>query len=111
MADLPVEGAERVIGATQFINGVVMQPYLGPEDAGVPGITDLTGAFSPSRLLGIAAPLPASYAEIPADVVDVIPPYGNNGCSAIGVVPEDQHFGITTTLPPHFNPRPSTNPG
>jgi phospholipase C len=111
LADLPDEGAARTIGATQFINGVIMQPYLGPEDAGVPDITDLTGAFSPSRLLGLAPVLPASYAEIPAAVVDTIPPYGNNGCTAIGVVPEDQHFGITTKLPPHFNPRPSTNPG
>jgi phospholipase C len=111
LADLPDEGAARVIGATQFINGVVMQPYLGPEDAGVPDISDLTSAFSPSRLLGVAPVLPASYAEIPASVVDTIPPYGNNGCQAIGVIPEDQHFNITTKLPPHFNPRPSTNPG
>ena len=112
LADLPDEGSARIIGATafQFLYGLPDQPYLGPEDAGVPDISDLTAGFSPARLLGIAPPLPASYAQTPDNVVNTVPPYGNNGCQAIGVVPEDQHFGITTKLPPHFNPRPLTNP-
>jgi phospholipase C len=109
LGSLPDESSSRVIGSMSYFTGY--QPYLGPEDDGeVPDISDLTAAFSPSRLLGLVPALPASYVTLPTQVVNAVPPYGGNGCTAIGVVPEDKHFGIVTTLPPYFNPRPLTNP-
>ncbi len=103
MADLPDEAQARMAGLKMY-----KQAYLGPGDDGVPGVGNLLSAFDPARLTGAAKPLPASYA-VTADI-NAIPPYGNQGCKAIGVVPVDAAMGIKTTIPADFNPRPKTNP-
>ncbi|HUM07803.1 MAG TPA: alkaline phosphatase family protein [Acidocella sp.] len=103
MADLPDEAQARVAGLKMY-----KQAYLGPGDDGVPGVGNLLSAFDPARLTGAAKPLPASYA-VTADI-NAIPPYGNQGCKAIGVVPVDAAMGIKTTIPADFNPRPKTDP-
>jgi phospholipase C len=105
LADLPEESQARVAGEKMF-----QQAYLGPADDKTPGVGDLLSAFDPARLTGKAPVLPASYAEIPDADVTAIPPYGNAGCKAIGIVPVDIALGIKNNIPPDFNPRPKTDP-
>jgi phospholipase C len=105
LGDLPDEEQARIAGEKMF-----QQAYLGPADDHTPGIGNLLSAFDPARLTGKAPPLPASYAEIPDDVVGAIPPYGNQGCKAIGIVPTDIAQNIPNNIPADFNPRPKTDP-
>jgi len=105
LADLPDEAQARVAGLKMF-----QQAYLGPADDKTPGVGDLLSAFDPARLAGKAPVLPASYAEIPDTDVAAVPPYGNAGCEAIGVVPTDIAQGIANHVPADFNPRPKTDP-
>ncbi len=62
------------------------KPYLpeGPRDAN-PRLTDLLGGFDQARLDGTKAPIPASDAEIPDDVVNHFPPAMT--CEDTGVTP------------------------
>jgi phospholipase C len=62
------------------------KPYLpeGPRDAN-PRLTDLLGGFDPARLNGSKAPIPASNAEIPDNVVNHFPPAMT--CQDTGVTP------------------------
>jgi phospholipase C len=62
------------------------KPYLpkGPRDADA-AITDLLGAFDPSRLAGTAPPIPASAAWIPPATVASFPPPIN--CKTLGITP------------------------
>ena len=108
LADLPDEEIGRVEG--YLATG---QAYLTPADDGVPGVGDLFPAFSDARLLDLAAPLPASYAEIDPSIVHTLPQYGGQGCHALGITPTDYKPDGTVIDPPpaDFNPRPSTNPG
>lgn len=110
LADLPDEVAGRVVGQNEL-----NQPYLTPADDVVPGIGDLFPAFSDARLLGLAAPLPASLAEIPSATVHTLPHYNGQGCQAVGITPVDYPNGLNSApidpAPTDFNPRPSTNPG
>ena len=103
LADLPDEAQARIAGLKLF-----KQAYLGPGDAGVPGVGNLLSAFDPARLTGAAKPLPASYAM--TQNVDEIPPDHNEGCTVIGIVPVDVSRGIATHIPVDFNPRPKTDP-
>jgi len=105
LALLPDEAAARAEGER-----TMGQRYLGPADAGVPGVGDLLSGFDPARVFGRAAPLPPAYAEIPDSVVNALPHYGGEGCRAIGVEPEDTARGIANPIPADFNPRPGTNP-
>lgn len=105
LADLPDELAGRVVGQARL-----GQSNLGPADDMTPGVGDLLSAFDANRLAGRAPPLPATYAEIPDAAVQAMPPYGNEGCRAIGMVPTDYAEGIDNPVPTDFNPRPSTNP-
>ena len=66
--------------------------------------------FDVVRLAGRTPALPPDYAEIPDNVVNTLPHYADNGCSAIGVVPTDIAQGINNPIPADFNPRPITNP-
>jgi hypothetical protein len=43
-------------------------------------------------------------------VISAIPPYNNQGCKAIGIVPTDIAQGIPNNIPADFNPRPKTDP-
>ncbi len=79
------------------------KPYLpqGPRDAN-PRLTDLLGGFDPARLDGSEAPIPASQAEIPDDVVNRFPPPMT--C---------QDTGVTPVIVPGASPTPPkgfTNP-
>ena len=76
-----------------------------PEEWWIP-----SSAFDAARLDGRAAPLPPSYAEVPATLVDRLPQQTGYGCKAVGIVPVDVQRGIHTTPPADFNPRPKTEP-
>ncbi|MGH7210957.1 MAG: alkaline phosphatase family protein, partial [Acetobacteraceae bacterium] len=105
LADLPDELAARVAGEAKL-----GQSNLGPGDDMTPGVGDLLTAFDADRLAGRTRPLPAAYAEMPDADVQAMPPYGNEGCRAIGMVPTDYAEGISRPVPTDFNARPSTNP-
>lgn len=68
LAQLPDELKGRDLGKQEF-----GQSEWGPNDAVTPGVSDLVSAFDPARLNGSAAPLPASYATIPDDIVSALP--------------------------------------
>jgi phospholipase C len=104
LATLPNEELGKLLGQMEF-----KQSNLGPSDGPDSTITDLTDAFSPSRLLGTAPPLPASYVSIPANVINPLPQASGYGCSNLGITPTDT--GLPNPVPAGFNPRPGTNPG
>jgi phospholipase C len=112
LADLPDELQARLDGEDPNFNGPqgFKQTNLGPHDDHTPGTGSLFSAFDPERLTGKLGPLPASYAEIPDAVVDALPPYGGQGCRAIGVTTEDRVQNIVNHIPADFNPRPLSNP-
>jgi phospholipase C len=104
LADLPDEERGRSIGLTKY-----HQKDLGPADDKVNGVGDLLSGFSNARLLGRAAPLPASYAEIPETEIKSYPHYRGRGCSVLQIHPTDE--GRANPIPADFNPRPDTTPG
>jgi len=104
LADLPDEERARAIGLAKY-----HQKDLGPADDKVPGVGDLLSGFSNARLLGRAAPLPPSYAEIPEAEITSFPHMGGHGCSALQIRPTDT--GRPNPIPADFNPRPDTTPG
>ncbi len=104
LADLPDEEKARAIGLEKF-----HQKDLGPADDKVEGVGDLLSGFSNRRLLGRAAPLPASYAEIPETEITTYPHMNGQGCSALQIRPTDT--GRPNPIPADFNPRPDTTPG
>ena len=106
LADLPDEVRGRKLGKSEF-----GQSDLGPADAHVPYISDMTDAFDDSRLLGNAPRLPAEYATIPASAM-TLPQYGGHGCTALNIVRTDYVGGkLIDPAPTDFNPRPGTTPG
>jgi phospholipase C len=105
LESLPDEAKAERMGAK------TIQPNMGPVDA-ESYISDMVGAFDNARLSGSAAPLPASYAEIPASVVHTLPHYNGQGCYTLNIVPTDYVNGkLIDPAPTDFNPRPSTAPG
>lgn len=70
------------------------KPFLpeGPRDAN-PRVTNLLGGFDAARLAGTRAPIPASAAEIPDDVVNHFPPAMT--CKDTGVTPVAVPGGAT----------------
>jgi phospholipase C len=110
LADLPNELYGRLLGYFQL-----GQLYLSPADDGVSNIGDLFPAFDNERLLGTAAPLPASYAMIDPTIVHTLPHYASagGGCKALDITPTDYTANGTVIdpAPADFNPRPGTNPG
>lgn len=105
LALLPDERRARALGEKEF-----HQKNLGPQDALTPNITDLTDAFSVSRLLGKTPPLSPDYAQIPESLVLHLPAETGYGCAALKIVPVDRSRHIPNTAPSDFNPRPLTNP-
>jgi phospholipase C len=106
LESLPDEERARRLGAS-----VLGQPNLTPVDAEA-SVSDMLDAFDNARLSGTAAPLPASYATIPADMVHTLPQYGAQGCAVLNIVPTDYVNGTLIDPPPaDFNPRPGTTPG
>ena len=104
LALLPDELRGRTLGEKEF-----HQKGLGPEDALTPGITDLLGAFSPSRLAGRTRPLPSSYVTVPENLIVNLPEQTGYGCKDLGIVATDRRLGIVNHVPADFNPRPATN--
>ncbi len=113
LADLPDERRGRALGAANPTHDPDLpapdghaQADLGPADDLV-AMGDLSEAFDADRLLGHAAPLPASYAMI-ADVRRL--PHA--GCAALHIVPTDYVGGrVIDPAPADFNPRPVVSPG
>ncbi len=107
LGDLPDEYGARIKGSQ-----VYGQNYLGPSDAHVVGVGNLFSAFDDDRLSGKVAPLPASYAMIPAADVTSLPHFGVQGCRALQITPTDVVNGkVIDPAPADFNPRPGSNPG
>jgi phospholipase C len=105
LALLPDELHGRELGEREF-----GQRGLGPEDALTPDISDLLDAFSPSRLMGKADPLPPEYVTVPDALVTTLPAaWGFGGCQYLGITTTDRRLGITNVVPSDFNPRPKTN--
>jgi phospholipase C len=104
LALLPDEERARRLGEKRF-----GQKNLGPEDAITPGVVNLTDGFSPSRLLGKAAPLPATYAEISQSLILQLPEQTHYGCRELGIVTTDRQLHIANPIPSDFNPRPLTD--
>ena len=104
LANLPDEKQARANGLLQF-----GQAYLGPADAGVSGVGNMFTAFDNNRLTGAAAPIPATYAEIPQQLVNTFPQGANQGCQLLGITPTDAN--LPNNVPSDFNPRPSSDPG
>jgi phospholipase C len=102
LADLPDEAQARAEGKVKF-----GQSGLGPDDAYT---GDLLTAFDVGRLTGAVAPIPRAYAALPDRAFEEVPPLHNQGCAAIGVIPDDVARGIRNPIPSDFNPRPSTDP-
>ncbi len=106
LAQLPDELKGCQMAQTEFD-----QENVGPEDAITPGISDLLDAFSPSRLMGRAEPLPSYYVTISDALITTLPgSWGFGGCSYLGITTTDRQLGITNPIPSDFNPRPKTNP-
>ena len=106
LAQLPDELNARKLAQTEFD-----QENVGPEDAITPGISDLTDAFSSSRLSGKASPLPPYYVTVSNALVTTLPgSWGFGGCSYLGITTTDRALGIANPIPSDFNPRPKTNP-
>jgi len=105
LAQLPDELSGREVGKQ-----TLGQSEWGPDDALSADVSDLTSAFEPARLSGQAAPLPAEYAIIPDDIVNVLPQQSGYGSKDIGVAPVDIARSLPNPVPPDFNPRPRTNP-
>lgn len=100
LADLPVERKLRKIGEKQ---GIV---NAGPRDDLTPNVSDLLGLFDQARLSGRVAPLPGSYAEIPEDLVNVLPQKSGYGLRQLGITTVDRAKHIKNEIPADFNPRP-----
>ena len=112
LASLPEEKQALLAGADPQFNGPdgFVQHHLGPRDINTPATDDLLSGFEPGRLTGKLPLLPGSYAMIPDSDVSTLPHYAGKGCSAIGMVPEDQRQHITTPIPAGFNTLPATLP-
>ena len=105
LATLPDELLGRYLGLA-----LLGQEDLGPQDAITPGISDLTDAFSVSRLKGLSVPLAPDYAIVAPSYVTRIPQVTGLGCSDLGILTTDRQLGIPNNIPADFNPRPKTNP-
>ena len=105
LATLPDELLGRYLGLA-----LLGQQDLGPQDAITPGISDLTDAFSVSRLMGLSVPLAPDYAIVAPSYVTRIPQVTGLGCSDLGILTTDRQLGIPNNIPADFNPRPKTNP-
>jgi phospholipase C len=114
LSQLPDEAEALAAGDTPAFNAFAPagfhQKFLGPRDTNSPITDSLLSGFDPKRLRGESPPLPASYATIPADVVDTLPHYGGQGCKAIGITPTDRQQGIPNVVPVRLNTLPATLP-
>jgi phospholipase C len=112
LSSLPEESAALAAGDSPAFNKFgpsgFQQKYLGPRDTNSAITDSLLSGFSPLRLTGLVAPLPASYAIIPSATVESYPHYSGNGCAAIGVTPVSPT--VSDAVPANFNTLPATLP-
>ena len=104
LADLPDEKQAKAAGLQTY-----GQAYLGPADAGVPGVGNLFTAFDNNRLTGAATPLTPDYVTLPTSFYNTLPQLSNNGCQYLNIQPTDH--GLPNPVPADFNPRPGSSPG
>ena len=105
LADLPDELEARIAGKKMFgqeQSRAGRRPHAGGRRPAI--------GLRRRPALGKAPPLPAASPRSPTPLSPAIPPYGNKGCQAIGMVPTDIARGIPNPIPADFNPRPATNP-
>jgi len=105
LATLPDELLGRYLGLAEF-----GQEDMGPQDAITAGVSDLTDAFSTSRLMGLAPALTPDYVQVAPSYVTKIPQTTGLGCSDLGIMTTDRQLGLTNNIPADFNPRPKSNP-
>ena len=116
LSSLPDEMEALQAGDTEAFNRLARahgpanfeQKFLGPRDRNTDITDSLLSGFSPMRLKGLAAPLPADYATIPEADITALPHYGGKGCAAIGVTPTDADR--PHTIPAGLNTLPATLP-
>ena len=107
LQELPDERSAQKIGESKY-----GQNFLEPGDGSDHAIGALMSGFSTGRLLGIVAPIPASFAMIPTEQVTSLPHFGGQGCRSLQITPTDVVNGqVVDPAPADFNPRPSSNPG
>jgi len=112
LASLPDESQALAAGDAPYFNQFgppgFRQRWLGPRDIPSEISGSLLSGFDPRRLLGLAPPLPAAYAQTDPDLVTSLPHYAGHGCQALGlrpVAPDSDN-----AVPAGFNPLPSTYP-
>jgi phospholipase C len=112
LASLPDESQALVAGDAPYFNQFgppgFHQKALGPRDIPSEVSGSLLSGFDPRRLMGLAPPLPAAYAQTEPAMLTSLPHYAGHGCQALGlrpVAPESDN-----NVPPGFNPLPSTYP-
>ncbi len=86
------------------------QTHLGPRDINSAITDSLISGFDPARLAGKAPILPGAYAMIPDEQVQALPHYQGQGCSTIGITPEDVRLNRRAPVPAHFNSLSATLP-
>jgi phospholipase C len=105
LGQLPDEARATALGLARY--GI---DSLGPEDVPGNGVGDLLSGLDDGRLAGAVAPIPASSAEIPDNLLVQSPQTEGYGCKTLGIVPTDIRLGIVNSIPADFNPRPKTDP-
>jgi phospholipase C len=114
LASLPEEKDALVKGDSPEFNRFgpagFHQTQLGPRDINSPITDSLISGFDPARLQGTAPPLPGAYAMIPDQLIQTLPHYAGQGCTAIGVTPVDVAQNRRIAVPAHFNSLPATLP-
>jgi len=112
LASLPDESQALAAGNAPYFNQFgppgFEQHWLGPRDMPSEITGSLLAGFDPRRLLGLAPPLPASYARTDPALVASLPHYGGQGCRALGITPVAPD--ADRMVPAGFNPLPSTYP-
>jgi phospholipase C len=115
LSELPDERKAQALGATEFTSpDGSPQTELAPNDG--KAVSNMLAAFDNDRLLGVAAPLPASAVIIPQQTVLALPHYNGAGCSTLNITPTDYPNGYGVGAendppPADFNPRPTVAPG
>jgi phospholipase C len=115
LASLPDEAQALKVGDSPDFNKFgpagFHQKYLGPRDINSPTTDSLLSGFDPKRLLGIAPPLPPSFAKVPDDLLYDMSNHAAYRCSDIGMTPVEPAGESEDYAPPTgFNNLPSTLP-
>jgi phospholipase C len=112
LASLPDESQALLAGNAPAFNKFgppgFQQQWLGPRDIPSEISASLLSGFDPKRLLGVAPPLPASFALTDPALLTSLPHYAGHGCRTLGFKPVAP--ASDNVVPLGFNPLPSTYP-